>query len=367
MVEIVSRRALNRATLDRQFLLRRSTMGPVELVEHLVGLQAQTPHTWYVGFWSRLVECSPQAVAELVTGRRLVRIAVMRSTIHLVTAADALALRPLLQPVSERGLSSNFGKHLVGLDREELIAAGRAALDRQPMTFSELGRALGERWPDRDQPSLAQAIRAWVPLVQVPPRGVWGASGLARHAPLDTFVGQPVRSDYPVDEMVLRYLAAFGPASVKDVQTWSGLTRLREVADRLRPGLVTFRDEQGVELLDLPDAPRPPADTVAPARYLYDFDNLLLSHADRSRVITDGYLRQDFDVNGPMPRVVLLDGFTAATWTMTTEKGKATLTVHPFARLSTRDKSALTEEGASLLSFVAGKAATHDIQFARPT
>jgi hypothetical protein len=364
MVEVLSRRALNRATLARQLLLRRWPMSPVELVAHVVGLQAQTPHTWYVGFWSRLDGCAPEAVADLLTGREVVRIALMRSTIHLVTADDALALRPLLQPVSERGLSSNFGKHLVGLDRAELAAAGRAVLDEQPMTFSELGRALGERWPDRDKASLAQAIRAWVPLAQVPPRGVWGASGMARHAPLESWLSRPVRADYPVDEMVLRYLGAFGPASVRDVQTWSGLTRLREVTERLRPRLVTLSDANGVELFDLPDAPRPGPDVPAPARYLYDYDNLLLSHADRSRVITEEYLRQEFDVDGPMPRVVLLDGFSAATWTLATGKGTATLTVHPFARLSTADKQALTAEGAGLLTFLAA-GSTHDIRFAR--
>ncbi|MCI0686201.1 MAG: winged helix DNA-binding domain-containing protein [Sporichthyaceae bacterium] len=362
---VLSRRALNRATLDRQLLLRRASMPPLDLVDHLVGFQSQTPQTWYVGFWTRLVDCDPDANGALLTSRQLVRIALMSSTIHLVTAADALALRPLLQVVGERSLGSNFGKNLLGLDRESLTSAGRAVLDAKPMTFSQLGRELAKQWPGRDEASLAQAIRAWVPLVQVPPRGVWGASGMALHAPLESWVGEPVR-DYPVDQMVLRYLAAFGPASVKDVQVWSGLTKLREVLDRLRDRLVVFQNEAGVELFDLPEAPRPDPDIEAPVRYLYDFDNLLLSHSDQSRVLTDTYTEQNWDFDGPMPRLFLVDGFTAGTWLTDVTRGATTLTIRPFRKLAGADAKALAAEGEGLLSFVAPKASTRAVRFEAP-
>jgi Winged helix DNA-binding domain len=362
-MRVLSRREVNRATLERQFLLRRVQMPAVEIIEHLVGLQAQTPHTWYVGLWNRLVGFQPEEAATALAERRLVRIALMRSTIHLVSARDAVRLRPLVQPVIERSMNGNFGRHLVGLERAEVVAAGRAILDEQPLTFSRLGRELGRRWPDRDEASLAQAIRAWVPLVQVPPRGVWGRSGLAAHACLETWVGRVPGRAATVEDMVLRYLGAFGPASVRDMQTWSGVTRLGEVADRLRPRLVTFADERGVELFDLPDAPRPDPDTPAPARYLYDFDNLVLSHADRSRVITDGYHALNPDPHGPMPRLVLLDGFTAALWTVDVGRSRATLTVYPFAKLSAKDKSELTAEGDALLAFLAPKAESRDVVF----
>jgi hypothetical protein len=359
----LSGRALNRATLDRQLLLRRSPMPVLDAVGHLAGLQAQTPHTWYVGLWSRLARCDPREVGDLLERRQVVRIALMRSTVHLVTAADALAFRPLVQPVIERSMSGNFGRHLDGLDLGAVVAAGRAAVDQRPQTFAQLGRALARSWPDRDEAALAQAVRAWLPLVQVPPRGVWGASGPAAHASLETWLGAPVRRDYPVEEMLLRYLAAFGPATVRDMQTWSGLTRLAEVVERLRPSLATFRDEAGVELFDLPDAPRPEPDVPAPARYLYDYDNLLLSHADRSRVVTGEYRRLALDTIGPMPRAILVDGFTAGTWTMTTQKGAATLTVRPFRRLSTADTAALDTEGAALLAFAAADAGRHEIRY----
>ncbi|GAA4562409.1 winged helix DNA-binding domain-containing protein [Planotetraspora kaengkrachanensis] len=361
---VLSRRAINRATLERQLLLRRHDMTAHEAIEHLVGLQAQTPHTWYVGLWGRLAGFDPREAADLLTSRGAVRMALMRSTIHLVTAQDALALRALIQPVIERGTRSVFGKGVAGIDPDELARAGRAAVEERPLTFSELGRVLGERWPGRDQASLAQTTRAALPLVQVPPRGVWGASGLARHTTAEAWLGRPLRADYPVEEMVLRYLAAFGPATVRDVQTWSGLTRLTEILERLRPRLLSFRDEDGAELFDLPDAPRPDPGTPAPPRLLYDFDNLLLSHADRSRVVTDAYRRQDFDDHGPVPRLILLDGFTAGTWTFAAERGKATLVIRLFAKTSGEDADALAAEGAALAEFLAPEAEVRDVRFA---
>jgi hypothetical protein len=363
----LSRRSLNRATLARQLLLGRSDMTALEAIEHLVGLQAQTPHTWYVGLWARLVGFDPRVVADLLVDRTVVRIALMRSTVHLVSAADALALRTLLAVAGERAFQTNFAKNLDGVDLAAVAAAARAVLDDRPMTFSALGRALAGRWPGRDPAALAQAVRAYLPLVQVPPRGVWGRSGPAAHTPLETWLGRQVTRDHPIDALVVRYLAAFGPASVRDVQVWSGLTRLREVLDRLRPELVAFRDERGAELFDLPDAPRPDADTPAPVRYLYDFDNLLLSHADRGRVITDAYRGRDPGTHGPVPRLVLIDGFTAATWTTQISRGAATLTVRPFGKLSTRDRAALETEGAGLLAFLAPAAASHDIRFDPPS
>ena len=363
---VLSPRALNRATLERQLLLSRSDLSVTDAVEHLVGLQAQTPHSWYVGLWSRLEDLDPQAVGELLEERRLVRAALMRSTIHLVTAEDFLTLRPSLQPVIERGVRGQFGRRLEGLDRAEVAAAARALVDEQSLTFSELARLLDKQFPGRDAFALGQAVRAWVPLVQVPPRGVWGKSGRALHTSVEAWLGRALHADSSLENLVLRYLAAFGPATVKDVQKWSGLTRLREVMDVLRPDLLTFRDEAGEELFDLPDASRPDPDIPAPPRFLYDFDNLLLSHADRSRIITGQYYEQGFTRDGPMPSIVLLDGFTNGTWEIEHHRGTATLTITPFTRLSDEDADALSEEGARLLAFAAKDATVRDIRFIRP-
>ena len=363
---VLSRRALNRATLARQLLLARSDRSVLDTVTHLAGMQAQTPHTWYVGLWSRLANFQPAAVADLLLNRQLVRIALMRSTIHLVTAADCLAWRPIIQPVLERGLNSTFGKHLAGIDRAAFVAAGRALVDERPLTFAALGARLAEQWPGRDQAALAQALRAWAPLVQVPPRGIWGRSGPIAHTSAQAWLGTDVASKPSPRHMVLRYLAAFGPATVKDIQTWSGVTRLRAVVDDLRPELVTFRDEQGQELFDLPAAPRPDPATPAPPRFLYDYDNLLLSHADRSRVITDDYRRQVYPPYGPPPQLVLIDGFTGGDWQVARERDTATLTIRPFIPLSAADTAALAEEGVRLLAFIAADAATRDVQVTAP-
>ncbi|GAA0960606.1 winged helix DNA-binding domain-containing protein [Actinocorallia libanotica] len=366
-MQTLTRRALNRATLDRQLLLRRAGLTPLRAVEHLVGLQAQTPHTWYVGLWSRLSGFRPEDVSALLTERKAVRIALMRSTVHLVGAADAAALRPLVQPVLDRDLFANHthGRAMRGLDTGEVAAEGRRLLDERPLTPAELGGLLAERWPDRAPASLAYAVRNLLPVVQTPPRGVWGARGRTAHAPLASWTGAPPHADLTLDGMVLRYLAAFGPATVRDVQRWCGLTRLAEVLDRLRPRLAVFRDENGAELFDLPDAPRPDPETPAPARYLYDFDNLLLSHHDRSRVVTDGLRQQNLPPHGPVPRLVLLDGFTAATWTFAETRGVAVLTVRPFAPLPPADRAALAAEGAALLAFLAPEG-SHEIRFTDP-
>jgi hypothetical protein len=362
METVLTRRALNRATLARQHLLRRAAMPALEAVEHLVGLQAQTPHSWYYGLWTRLEGFKPQEVVDLLTGRQVVRIALMRSTIHLVSAADCLSLRPLVQPVVERVTMGVFGRRLAGLDRDELVAAGRELVEEAPRTFGELGRLLGERYPDRDRDALGQAMRAWVPLVQVPPRGLWGRSGPIAHTSAEHWLGRPLDPLPSLQTMTLRYLAAFGPATVMDVQAWSGLTRLREVLDELRPRLQTFRDEEGRELFDLPEAPRPDPETPAPPRFLYDYDNVLLSHADRSRVITEAYFEQHFPMDGPMPSIVLVDGVTSGTWKVTRTRGVATLSIRPFAPFSDQTRAALAAEGAGLLQ-LAAPGASHEVTF----
>jgi hypothetical protein len=351
---LLTRRELNRALLARQLLLERADVTVEAAVGHLVGMQAQAPGPPYVGLWTRLASFAFDDLAELVTQRRVVRIALMRNTIHLVTAADAHRLRALLQPMMSRSwAASAFAKRLVGIDLAAVTAAGRAVVDERPRTFAELGTVLSQRWPDRDPAALAQAIRAQVPLVQVPPRGLWGRSGAARHTSLENWLGPASAPASSMDDLVLRYLAAFGPASVADIQFWSGLTRLRPVVEGLGRRLRPFRDEAGVALFDVPSAPRPAPDTPAPVRFVAEYDNLLLSHAERSRIVSPEDRGRLFRPNGIVPGTVLVDGFVAAEWKLTTARQRATLTVTPLRPLPTRARHALTAEGDRLLAAAA--------------
>ena len=376
---MLSRRALNRALLSRQLLLdrvdlpdeagrRRATV--IQAIEHLVGLQAQAPFPPYYGLWSRLGGFRPQDLATLLTDRSVVRIALMRGTIHLVSARDCLPLRRLVQPVLERGLRGSFGKQLAGVDPAAVAAAGRELLEAEPMTFSQLGEALAGRWPDHPAAALAQAVRALVPLVQLPPRAVWGRAGQSVHTSAEHWLGRAARRAaadpvHPGAEtlagLVTRYLGAFGPATARDVAAWSGLTGLRAVLDQLRPSLVTFRDEQGAELFDLPLAPRPDEEVPAPVRLAAEFDNLLLAHADRSRVVHADDLKRFYTINGIFPGAVLIDGFVAGMWRLARTKSTATLTVEMFGASGERDQVA--REAERMLAFCAS-GASHDIRFA---
>ena len=366
--DVLCLRALNRATLERQMLLRRRKLPAVEAIEDLVGMQAQAPNPPYVGLWTRLEGFHPDELARLILDRRAVRIALMRNTVHLVIARDCLALRPLVQPVLDRGLYANRAHRagIEGVDLEALVASGRALLEERPRTAKELGELLKEGWPDHDPASLARAIRNLVPLVQVPPRGIWGKSGPAAHTTAEAWLGHPLDPDPSLDEMVVRYLGAFGPATVKDVQTWSGLTRLGEVTDRLRPRLRIFRDEHGKEMFDLLDAPRPDPDTPSSPRFLPEFDNLILSHADRTRVISSDYRKVIASKNGMVPATVLVDGFVRGTWKTERTRGKATLVIEPFEPLSKKDRDALAAEGERLIRFTGEDAEAFEVRFTEP-
>jgi hypothetical protein len=330
-------------------------------VRDLYGLQAQAPWSPYTALWSRVAGFDPHELAAMLTDRRAVRIVVMRGTVHLLTADDALTLRALHAEYLARNLrTSQWQSGLAGLDLAAVEAAARALVEEAPRPFGELGDLLAERWPGREAAALSQVARAGVPLVQVPPRAVWGRSGRATVTTLEHWVGRSLDPSATLEDMVLRYLAVYGPASVMDVQAWSGLTRLREVTGRLGERVVRFSSEAGRELLDLPDAPRPDPDTPAPVRFLPDFDNVTLSHADRTRLVDDHVRRRLVRPNGIPPGTVLVDGRVEAEWSIDRAAGRATLVVTPFRTLTAAERSGVADEGAELLRFLAASD-DHDV------
>jgi hypothetical protein len=363
VTDVLTRRELNRATLARQFLLERADVPVTEVLTRVVGMQAQAPNPPYYGLWARLTGFRPDDLAELVTAREVVRLSLMRSTIHLVTADDALYLRSVLQPAQERAFLATYAKRLEGLDVPQVLAAAVEILEAGPETFAVLGKRLQERYPGCDVQTLSNLARTFAPLVQVPPRGLWGSSGQATHTTARAWLGRDLSGGVTADEMVLRYLAGFGPASVADAQVWSGLTRLKEVFERLRPRLRTFRSESGVELFDLPDSPRPGGDADAPVRIVAEFENLLLSYADRSRVISEEHRKRIFTPNGLIPGTFLVNGEVAGTWRLTAKKKTALLEFTPFGKVSKRDRARLEAEGGRLLAFAVPGAEPAGITF----
>lgn len=357
---VLDRRALNRALLARQLLLERRRATAAATIERLVGMQAQAPNLPYVGLWARLAGFDHRELSSLVEKRKAVRMSLMRNTIHLVTRRDAFALKPLFTPFGERGFihGSPWGKGMNEQDLKDIREVGAEFMGERPHTVSELSKRLADRFPGRDAVAMAYGVRYMVPLVFTTPRGIWQAGGPVALTTFEAWIGAPPGPPIDPETLVTRYLAAFGPATPADMRAWSGLA-MRPVFERLRPKLRVFRDEAGRELFDLPRAPRPASDIPAPIRLIPDYDNVLLAHSDRSRIMPEGRHLGMFSSNGVMQGAVLVDGFVRAMWV----PRKQVLEVIPFAKqLSTADRNAISEEGRRLLEFLA-PGRQHEVRF----
>lgn len=359
---VLDRRQLNRATLARQMLLGRERTGLLPAIERLGGLQAQLARPPFIGLWSRLEGFRREDLTELLQRREAVRATMMRCTLHLVSARDYLALRPALQPVLTRSMTSILRTRKADIDVAQVISAARDYLAAGPRTFEEIRDHLVSKMPG-DERAMGYAVRTQVPLVQVPGGGDWAFPPAAAFALAEAWLGRPLpAAGDGARGLVLRYLAAFGPASPADAQVWSGMQGLREAFEELRPELVTFRDERGRELFDLPGAPRPAADVPAPARFLPDFDNLVLAHDDRSRLIADEHRPLVSKPNLVVLPTFLVDGRVSGTWSIQKSRGTAVLSMEPFAAIPTGARDELLDEGHRLVRFVEPGAKGHDVR-----
>lgn len=362
----LSARALNRATLARQHLIAPSPMTGAEMVAHLNGIQAQAPQAPYVALWSRLSAFDPESLSAGLLDRSLVRIVTMRGTVHLHAAADALTMRALVQPAIARRMTSMpvYRQLATQIDPKTVLAWGREQVEREPATLAALRPPLLAQWPDIDPTPATRLLNYVLPMVQVPPRGLWGRSGHPVLTTLEAWTGAAMPEEPDIDEVIRRFVAAYGPVSVLDAQMWSGLTRLGPVFARLRDEFVTFRNEDGRELVDLPDAPRPDEATPVPVRILAPFDNVLIAYKHRERVMPAGHQPLIFTQNGLVRPTVLVDGFSAGIASTARAKETATLTVDLFHPVPSGIRDEIEAEGLRLLAFVEPTATTRRVEFA---
>ena len=360
---ILTLRDLNRATLSRQLLLERATVSVPAAIQRLIGLQAQMPLPVYVGLWTRLQSFQRADLATLIENRNVVKATLMRATLHLCTTDDYLWLRPTLQSVLTSASESIVKQRGEELDIAELITVSRNFMANQPRTFAELSAMLTELHPDIDVGAMRYTVRTHLPMVQVPITTGWSYPSTPQFTPADVWLNRPIPDEENLRELVLRYLAAFGPATATDMQTWSGLAKLKDTFDKLKPELRVYRDETKRELFDLPTIDLPDADTPAPVRFLPEFDNLLLSHTKRTRIVADAHRSQVYLPGLRVASTILVDGFVRGAWKVEKTKTAATLVITPFESLTKQDRRALTDEGESLIRFIEPTAKSHAVSF----
>lgn len=349
---VLTQRELNRATLARQLLLERESIDAVTAIDRLAGLQAQQAKPPFVGLWTRIAGFEREQLGGPLERREVVRATLMRGTLHLLGSERFCELRSALQPALAKGVDMMRAR-TKGIDLAVVLEQARELFARGPATFEVLRDHLQASHPKADERALAYVVRCTLPLIQVPVASCeWGFPASPQFALADAWLARPLEVQADPRALIRRYLAAFGPASVNDAQVWSGLKGLKASFAALESELESFRDERGRELFDLPDAPRPPAETPAPVRLLPDFDNLVLGHDDRSRVIADEHRKIVVTKNLQVLATFLVDGVVGGTWKIERKKQIATLTFSPFAKLTKPVVDQLRVEAQQLLCFV---------------
>ena len=340
-------------------LLAREKISALGAIERLVAMQAQLARPPYIGLWSRVHGFKRDDLTTLFTSRKAVRGTLIRATLHVMSANDYTRFRAAVQPALSAGAQAVLRDRMKGFDVDTVTAAAREFFGKGPTGFEPVRQHLIKKFPKGDDRAMGYVARLHIPLLQVPDASRWGYPSASDFTLAEKWLGTKISTDESPDELVLRYLAAYGPASVSDAQTWSGLAKLRDAFERLRPKLVTFRDERGRELFDLPKAPRPDPETEAPVRFLPEFDHILLAHDDRTRVVADAHRKQVYLPGLRVAATLLVDGIVAGAWSVESKKALTTLVVQPFGKLSKAARDAATEEGEALAKFLEPDA--HDV------
>lgn len=348
-------RELNRTHLQRQHLLARSAMSVRDMLSTLAGLQAQAVNDPYLALWSRLEGFQHEHLASMLINRSAVRASLMRGTIHLVTAEDYLSFFPATYQLHVRAVNSVSSARLVPREHHAAIAErARALLAHDSLTAAQIGEALQSDWPEYEPRSLSQVVRFLLPLIQTPPRGVWGPDRNANPSwtmPQGWLNAEVPEEVGPPHELIRRYLHAFGPASLPDIVAWSGVTNLKAPLAEMRDELVVYENESGTTLYDLAGLAIADPDTPAPVRFLPGFDNALLGHKDRSRIISDESKAFISTQNGMFASTFLVDGFVAGAWRV----NNGEMHLAQFRELTPIDKNDVEREARLVAPFWAGE------------
>ena len=358
--EILTTRQLNRATLARQMLLERSDMRIVDAVRFLGGLQAQQSNDPYIGLWSRLNGFTHEALTALIVNRTLARATTMRGTLHLHTADDLVGFRALVQGFLIAQWKSNFLRRFGTEDKAKVHRAGVRVLDKGPITSGDLGKQLREKFPTAEPIALSVLLQMSETLVQVPPTRLWGNGSAPKLVRVENWLPDAKPTLSRID-LVRRYLAAYGPASINDMQIWCRLTKLSVEFKALEKELVVFEGEDGRVLYDLPDAPWPAADTPAPVRFLPLYDNVYLGYDNRRRMLMEEDLKR-LNLFTDFKPSVLIDGVIAAGWVVSRKKDAVRLEIEPYHKLSKKQVRELEAEGEAFLRFMEEGAASYTVE-----
>lgn len=361
-LQTLSLKVLNRTTLDRQLLLKRHNLSIKQAVNHLIGLQSQIPNPPYISLWTRLRQFNKVDLTTLIESHEIVRVALMRSTLHLVTADMHQTVQPTIRPALEKAYRSFFSKDRKDIDVEAVLNVAEPYLSEEARSTGDLKAHLSISFPDINPDALAYAVRSYLPLVQVPPAGTWGAGTRATYTLANQWLGTPAEPN--LKALFKQYITAFAPASVMDFQAFVGMTNLKKTIASWQDEFVLYEHPtNGRTLYDLPDAKIVSEEVAVPIIFLPEYDNAIISYKDRDRILPDAHHKKVFLSAARVLGTILIDGFVGATWKTESNTDEMILRITLFDRINADTKAEIVAEGHRLLRFIDETAENYQIIF----